>query len=409
MTPPSRARLVSLDGLRGVAALIVVFHHASLMYQPFAATYLGGDVPVPGSAAWWLSHSPLKLLTAGPESVIIFFVLSGFVLTLPVLSPRPFDWMAFFPRRIVRIGVPVVASLVLAAALALLVPQIPRHGTSAWIQETSVYPVTFQSFVLNLDPLNIGHFLNNPLWSILWEMVFSMSLAVFVGLAVILKRVWPLALAAVVAVTAVGMNTTAASFHYLPAFFVGALAAVLLPRIHRLGERVSSWRLGGILWFTALVGALLLLIVTWLTPATLPPALTSALGGLQPVAALIILVCCLEWSPLSRLLSTRAFRWAGMISFSLYLVHVPIILTSYYLFRSLPLPVVAVLGALIALVVSVAFYWLVEKRAHGLSKRAGELMARAFADRDGASAPAADAPEAGTPAARGAAERVSAN
>lgn len=378
----SPRRLTSLDGLRGVAALIVVAHHISLLYQPFAATYMGGDLPPEGSVAWWFSHSPLKLITAGPEAVIIFFVLSGFVLSLPVLRPREFDWMAYFPRRLVRIGLPVLCSLVLAAGLALLVPQVPRFGTSTWVAATSVHPLSIERFLVNVDPLMVDVSLNNPLWSIFWEMAFSMSLALFIGLAVVLKRFWPLVLALAVASTFLGIDSQAQSFRYLPAFFVGALAAVLFPRIRKLGSAISGWRLGHLVWAVAFVGSLLLLIGTWLFPA-LSPIPAMWLAGFQPVAAVIILIVCLEWAPLAWLLSVGPLRWAGMISFSLYLVHVPIILTFYYLFPTLSLPVVAVLAVVTAIVVSAGFYWLVEKRSHTLSKLTGAAVARGFAHRGG--------------------------
>lgn len=381
----SSRRLTSLDGLRGVAALIVVAHHVSLLYQPMAATYVGGTLPTEGSWAWWFSHSPLKLLTAGPEAVIIFFVLSGFVLSLPVLKPREFDWMAYFPRRLVRIGLPVLCSLVFAAALALLVPQIPRFGTSAWVASTSVYPLSIERFVVNVDPLNADVALNNPLWSIYWEMAFSMALALFVGLAVALRRFWPLVLALAVLSTFLGIDSQGKSFRYLPAFFVGAVAAALFPQIRKLGSTISSWRLGHLVWAVVFAGSSLLLIGTWLFPALTPIPL-MLLAGFQPVAALLILICCLEWAPLAWLLSVGPLRWAGLVSFSLYLVHVPIIITLYYLFPTLSLPVVAVLAVVTAIAVSAGFYLLVEKRSHTLSKITGAAVARVFANRNGAPA-----------------------
>jgi peptidoglycan/LPS O-acetylase OafA/YrhL len=44
----------------------------------------------------------------------VFFVLSGFVLTLPFLSGRPI-WPAYYARRLIRLFLPVWASILLAA------------------------------------------------------------------------------------------------------------------------------------------------------------------------------------------------------------------------------------------------------------------------------------------------------
>ncbi|MCI0158190.1 acyltransferase [Leifsonia shinshuensis] len=378
--PPLPRRLSALDGLRGVAALIVVVHHVSLLYPPIAATYMGGQTPHPGSISWWLTYSPLKLLTAGPEAVIVFFVLSGFVLTLPLLNGRPFDWMSYYPRRLVRIGLPVVCSILLAAALALLVTQNPEHARSSWVAATSVYPVWIERFVANLDPMAGDFALNNPLWSIYWEMAFSMMLPLFVGAAVLLRRWWPLLLALAVFAVFLGKDSRADGFHYLPAFFVGALAAVGLPRLRAVGTRISSWRVGWLVWLVALAASALLLISTWFVPAGHPMTSTT-LVGLQPLAALGLIVCCLEWRPLGALLSLQPFQWAGRISFSLYLVHVPIIVALSYLLRGASLPVVAGLAIVSALGVAVLFYWLVERRSHGLSRWFGKLVSGTFASR----------------------------
>ena len=94
----------------GLAALVVLLHHAMYTNPDFPGTPGGGSVPT-GSPMWWISYTPLKLATAGWESVIVFFVLSGLVVTLPVVRTRGFDWVAYFPRRVVRLMVPVMGAV----------------------------------------------------------------------------------------------------------------------------------------------------------------------------------------------------------------------------------------------------------------------------------------------------------
>lgn len=382
MAPASvpSSRLPSLDGLRGIAALIVVLHHLSLLYPPIAAVYVAGSatqVPQPGSVSWWLLHSPLKLLTAGPEAVLVFFVLSGFVLALPLMKEKPFDWMAYYPRRLVRIGLPVVCSLLFAAALALLVPQNPADAKSVWITSTSVWPLTVERLIANLDPTSLDNALNNPLWSIYWEMAFSMMLPLFVGVAVALRRWWPLALLLAAASVFLGADAAAGGFIYLPAFFVGTLAAAGLPAIRAVSERIRVMRFGWAIGLAVLVACALLLIGRWLIPD--PDALTrTVISALQPIAALGIVLCSLEWRPLAALLTIRPIRWMGTVSFSLYLVHAPIIVTLSYALPGAPLPVVVIVALVAAFVAAPLFYWLVEKRAHGVSRWFGARIAHAY-------------------------------
>jgi Acyltransferase family len=72
-------RFEQLDSMRGLAALVVVFHHFYLMF--YRAHF---------------RSNPLSALiypfVAGHESVMLFFVLSGFVLSLPLMKQVPFSY-----------------------------------------------------------------------------------------------------------------------------------------------------------------------------------------------------------------------------------------------------------------------------------------------------------------------------
>lgn len=364
-----------MDGLRGVAALIVLAHHLSLLVPGVSAVYLpeeGVPSPVAGSLVWWFTFTPLKLLTAGPEAVIVFFVLSGFVLTLPLLRPRPFDWMEYYPRRVLRIGLPVLCSLLFAAALALLIPQHPDRAMTSWIAGTSMPDITVEAFIRQLDPTTASYSLNNPLWSIYWEVAFSLMLPIFVGLAIWMRRVWPLALLAAATSIFFGVDGGAGGFHYLPAFFFGVVGAVLLPGIRRIGSAISARRLGWLAWLALLVGSALLLVAHWMVTDVFT---ATVLVALQPLASLGLLVVCLEWRPVARLLSHQPFRWTGKVSFSLYLVHVPIIVTVSYALGAAGPSLVAALSVPAVLIVAALFYELVEKRSHALSKLFGARVA----------------------------------
>jgi peptidoglycan/LPS O-acetylase OafA/YrhL len=69
--------------MRGLAALIVVFHHFRLVWEggPLTLTFHEMFSASPWQRlAWAFRALPLRWLTAGPEAVVLFFVLSGFAL-----------------------------------------------------------------------------------------------------------------------------------------------------------------------------------------------------------------------------------------------------------------------------------------------------------------------------------------
>ncbi|KAJ4414071.1 hypothetical protein N0V82_008145 [Gnomoniopsis sp. IMI 355080] len=71
-----------LDGLRGVAAFIVYLHHTQIMYS-YQSLYGYGSAE---GQTHILQLPFLKLLNAGPASVALFFVISGYVLSIKTLT-----------------------------------------------------------------------------------------------------------------------------------------------------------------------------------------------------------------------------------------------------------------------------------------------------------------------------------
>ena len=67
------ARMHELDSLRGIAALTVILDH-------FVAAYVGTLHGLKGPSSRIITYFALHLFTAGHEAVLLFFILSGFVL-----------------------------------------------------------------------------------------------------------------------------------------------------------------------------------------------------------------------------------------------------------------------------------------------------------------------------------------
>lgn len=338
-----------LDGLRGMAVLIVLASHFSGL----------GLVPRPA------------LHGVGKSGVYLFFVLSAYLLVRNLLRQPPGalrradTWLDYALRRVLRIW-----------PLYLVV-----LGLSWWTHtggRTLLYPIDTASLGRHLA-LQEGH---SVLWSIPVEFKFYFLLPlVALGLVVMARRRWPVwaqtlsfALAlAVVTLTwppAESIENTVSLWPYLAVFLCGAFAA-------RVDAWVSTGPARPRLW-TA-IGAVALL--AWCIAI---PAIWCRLRGI-PFEATITrtwyLFFGITWSALllallhghsgwKRVFAWRPLRWVGLVSFSLYLWHMPVLYALMGAGVTGRLPLLAPLLVLsAALAVSALSWWLFERPQRGIRWR----------------------------------------
>ena len=118
-----QSRYNELDALRGIAALMVVMWHF------VCATYTVED---PGTKSFVMS---LYFLVQGRAAVILFFILSGFVLSLPFFrEPQP-GYGGFVLRRICRIYLPYVVLIACTIHVRTFVTIKKIPGLSDWFND----------------------------------------------------------------------------------------------------------------------------------------------------------------------------------------------------------------------------------------------------------------------------------
>lgn len=362
-----QSRLAAFDGLRGVAAAIVVaYHYIYLLHWQFLPG-LGRTVPS-------LSDTPLGILWNGPFAVSVFFVLSGFVMAAAAERRRNL-LIANVLTRYLRLAVPVTASVVLAWVWLNLFPRatsIMRENSdfpSPWLRYT--YHIDIPGFHYAIADGLVANFLrgysyfNNVLWTMQIEFFGSILIFVLYKIFIGRVRIWTLLLAG-------GVSVYLTSHTYYLAFMAGSL--LYEARRSDLIALTPAW-LGPV----ALVFGLLLGApgqgfgerVGFLHgPAMLQPGHRE---GLWPVlAAACLLFAALRSRSLQALLSMKFPQWLGRISFGLYLVHVPPLYTlvaAVHLSTELPELVIGIAYVTLILLLAHVFTALVdEPTLHGLRK-----------------------------------------
>ena len=365
----STGRLHSLDGLRGVAALIVVVHH-SLLTVPALGDVYYGSAPS-GATASILVFTPLHILWAGTEAVYVFFVLSGLVLILPMLRRRS-SWVSYYPRRALRLYLPAWGAIVFSVLLAAAIPRELDTGMSLWLQRHAD-PDLWTAF-RDLLLVSGTSDLNTPLWSLKWEVLFSLLLPVFLVLAK-LKRIWWIVLTAVVIVISFGALRNSDTAFYLSIFAVGAVLAGRWDSISGWISRRESARSGRALILGLATLSIVLMTASWMLRGIgAPPNLIRGSFVLAVVGAALIVSVVGSSRAVGHLFEARPIQFLGAISFSMYLVHEPVVVSLAYLPGLAGSWLVPVVAVPLSIVVGWGFYRVVEVRSHLLAKRVGALI-----------------------------------
>jgi peptidoglycan/LPS O-acetylase OafA/YrhL len=325
-----KEHVLSLDSIRGIAAVTVVVHHVIRM-----PTFLAAFSTPP-----WIECSYFR---AGGFLVDLFFVLSGMVMSMSYVQSDfgGFSLRDFMVRRFARIY-----PLHLVMLIALLLFRLLRIGLVTLGVIVAV-PAAFEvnnaySFVLNVFLLQSLGFLdylnwNAPSWSISVEfytyLVFGLVVLgaqrlgslrwLYVSAAVLSVASW-LALAVWIGREEIGAQYDFGILRCFTSFFLGVLTVKAVSYVPRtIGPAVK-----GAIQFAAFLVALVNVCfieawpwISYLTPLTFAVFLGSLLAF--PDAAVV-----------PRVLVMKPLVWVGKRSYSIYMVHAFVILLAEYGLRA---------------------------------------------------------------------------
>ncbi len=298
-------RMVALEGLRGVAAFLVVIHH----YVNWLIEYTP-----PGSFQYMIYRIAGHL---GSTGVQLFFVLSGFLIHF-ILMSRPSKYIIFMKRRLIRI-VPLawfcitVAIIVKAMRGPLQVPMIVGNKFADIVANYLLLPGVFPA---------------KALYEVTWTLSYEMLFYALYPLLVMVYRFFGFSSSARVKFIFlfIPLIWLFSSYHFVVAYFiVGVFVAEALPYIKRNNRLASGinfaaifYAIPVIIWLQFIAGGL----------AKYPVETNATNNMIQSFCYLAPAFFCLTASAvgpeksLARSLSSTLFRFLGAISYSLYLTHI---------------------------------------------------------------------------------------
>ena len=313
------ARLTGIDGLRAFAALWVVLFHVHLVSKATSFPVLN---------TFWDS---------GWAGVSLFLVLSGFCLYLPFAGGRQgrFRVRAFFSRRGKRVLPAYYVSLAVVVPLYIVFATAMGGSRHLGLGEVAWHALTHATMT-HIFFTSTFYSLNGPYWSLAleWQLYLALPLLILgiirfgfvrtVSFAIAVNIVYWIALQAAVWRGLVpndqlllGTVLTNQITGRWAEFALGMIAAEL-------------YVTGRLQWVRPLRFVVPLLLLVVLAANDLP--MTNLITGVCFFFLVCVVVASRNW--VSRLFSWRPLAALGLMSYSLYLVHHPILKALAYLTHS---------------------------------------------------------------------------
>lgn len=295
----------ALTGLRFFLALWVILHHLvskGMMLEMWTQS-------LPTAVGFFFEQ--------GHVAVRTFFVLSGFVLTQGYAQSRwrRRDLISYGVARFARIYPVYLVSLAVVSYFILEFLMSPDVSAAGKAETLGAYLLVLQGWMKSP-----GAGWNTPAWSLSCEFVFYLCLpALLIWLG--RRDRWRLAvMVGVGLVWSIVLKSAGVPFTWKPVLHLGDfLMGIATARIYGM-LAATRWRRGAWFYLPAIAAGILVTIY----PDTLPRVIDLG-TALRPLNGLLVLGLALGGGTVGRFLSSSLTQYLGQASYSMYILHVPLL------------------------------------------------------------------------------------
>jgi peptidoglycan/LPS O-acetylase OafA/YrhL len=372
-------KLLYLEGIRGVAALMVFLCHLGLAFQPDLGEKIFFYLKdlTHSHLVSHLLHAFLNILFDGPIAVYIFWFMSGYVISIKLFNTNGKEYLTnAFTKRYFRLVIPCLGSVLLGYFLLKLgymynieVATLLKQKESSWLTDLYNFKPDF------LNALTSG--LWDTFFNFSWEKTYNVSLwtmkpelygSLFCFFLFGLFGTMPKRYIAYIIIIAVTFFVDSNLVGFLLGFFLCDIdySDNKLKNINRLLEKHFFSK-----WYYASVFFSILIVFTGSDVWTLSNILLSTL----------LVFTVMRSGFLQTIFQSRPLVWLGKISFSLYLLHVPLICSLscfLYLYLDFPHETKALVSSGITIVVVLLLSVVYTKYIDNLSLKFSNKIAMAF-------------------------------
>lgn len=307
-------RFKELDGLRGIAAIMVFLSH---FFGIFYENHFINSI----------QNSGLRFFWNGDAAVILFFVLSGFVLTFSLIHNKT-NYFYFTIKRIFRIFPAYYISIILGIILIKYFEPSRLIGLSSWIQSFWLNKITMKDIfnhIILIFSFN-SKIINPVIWSLSVEIKMSLLLPIIL---IFYKSKFRVLFSIIILINSLILSNYQGLFYYLPEFSIGLVAAINHQKIICFISNLNSQILILFFFISLLLFGNRFLIANKIEYDEIIITHLTGIGAIM----LIILVSYYQF--IKKILSSKLLDIIGKISYSFYLVHFPVLIFTTSIFYPL--------------------------------------------------------------------------